>query len=118
MSAVDERDSARQSSLRHYAALLEIAEQGLQASLRGDLDELASLSRRWDELVAILPALPPAAAEPLLRRAALLNEAATAQLSRLRQKVMQEISLTARASRAAHGYAAQSAPRVRVDRRA
>lgn len=88
--------------------MLTLAERQLEAAMSGNLGELGPLSELWDALVASMPAEPPAAAEPLLQRAAQLSGQTNAQLLRLHQTLVQDISIAARAGRAAHGYAAQA----------
>jgi hypothetical protein len=103
-------------SLERYAALLEVAEEGLDLTVRGEIDALGAVQQRFEELAAALPARPPSAALPLLRRAALLHEAARAQLTRVRESLVSDASLTANAGRVARGYA--QAGVAHVDRRA
>ncbi|HEY1687873.1 MAG TPA: hypothetical protein VGF95_03310 [Solirubrobacteraceae bacterium] len=107
--------------LQHYATMLTLAERQLEVATSGDLGELGPLAQRWDELVALLPPNPPAAAGPLLKRAAVLNEQTNTELLHLHEALVQDISITARAGRAARGYAVQGqqGPRfTRIDRRA
>lgn len=104
--------------LQHYANMLTLAERQLEAATSGELGELGPLAERWDEIVALLPSNPPPAAGPLIKRAAALSEQTNAQLLHLHEALVQDISITARAGRAARGYAVQArGPRpTRVDR--
>jgi hypothetical protein len=104
------------SSLDPYAAILELAERELQLARDGRIEDLRSLAPQWDALTADLPAQPPASARGPLERAAALHERTSATLQSLREAMLCDMRTTARASRAAHGYARQAPRRVhRVD---
>jgi hypothetical protein len=104
------------SPLDPYAAILELAERELQLARDGRIEDLRSLAPQWDELTAGLPEQPPASARTPLERAAALHERTSATLQCLREALLCDLRTTARASRAAHGYAGQSPRRVhRVD---
>jgi hypothetical protein len=107
-----------ESELRPYRAIHEHAELELELAGRGDLDELAALGERWQDLVAGLPERPPAAAGPLLQRAQLIHARTRIELIRLREAMLVEIATTTRARRAADGYAGQLRRRPRMDRSA
>lgn len=65
-------------SLTAYRQLVEIAETQCALVQAGHLDELPTIQAEWDAVASALPAAPPAAAEPLLRRAvALVGQAET-----------------------------------------
>ncbi len=107
------------SSLDPYAAILELAEHELQLARDGRIEDLRSLASQWDALTADLPEQPPISARGPLERAAALHERTSATLQCLREGLLCDLRTTARASRAAHGYAAQAGRRVhRMDRSA
>jgi hypothetical protein len=64
-----------------YITLAELAEAERDLALAGSYDELEAVQARRAALVAALPAQPPAAAEPHLRRAATAPAQATAALT-------------------------------------
>lgn len=105
-----------ESSLDPYAAILELSERELQLARDGRIEDLRSLAPQWDALTAGLPEHPPASARTPLERAAALHERTSATLQCLREALLCDLRTTARASRAAHGYAGQALRRVhRVD---
>jgi len=101
-----------------YEAILRHAELELELAGRGEIDRLAALGARWNELIAGLPAQPPAAAAQLLQRASLIHERTRIELIRLREALMSDLATTTRARRAADGYAGQLGRRPRLDRSA
>jgi hypothetical protein len=106
-------------SLDPYQAILELAEYELQLARDGRIEDLRSLAPRWDALTADLPEQPPSSARGPLERAAVLHERTSATLQCLREGLLCDLRTTARASRAAHGYATQAPRRVhRMDRSA
>jgi hypothetical protein len=112
------RDGLAEVSLRRYEEIREHAELELELAGRGDVESLAALGERWDELVAGLPAEPPAAAGELLQRARLIHERTRVELSRLREALLSELGIASRTRRAADGYAGQLRRRPRLDRSA
>jgi hypothetical protein len=104
--------------LRPYEAIHEHAELELELAGRGEIDRIAALGERWDELTRELPAHPPAAAGPLLERARLLHERTRIELVRVRESLLCDISSASRARRAADGYGGQHQHRLRLDRSA
>ncbi len=107
------------SSPDPYTAILELAEHELQLARDGLIEDLRSLAPRWDALTADLPEQPPISARGPLERAAALHERTSATLQCLREGLLCDLRTTARASRAAHGYAARDGRRVhRMDRSA
>jgi hypothetical protein len=100
------------SSLDPYTAILELAEHELQLARDGRIEDLRSLAPRWDALTADLPEQPPISARGPLERAAALHERTSATLRCLREGLLCDLRTTARASRAAHGYAGQAPRRV------
>jgi hypothetical protein len=103
---------------RAYAALLEHAELELELAGSGQVDRLAALGARWDELTRGLPATPPAAAASLLERALLIHERTRIELIRLREALLADLASAGRAKRAAEGYGAQLSRRSRLERSA
>jgi len=112
------RDGLLEHSLRPYEAIHEHAELELELAGKGEIERLAALGARWQELTAGLPAQPPAAAGELLERARLIHERTRVELVRLRDALLADIATTKRARRAADGYAGQLSPRPRLDRSA
>jgi hypothetical protein len=106
-------------SLDPYTAILELAERELQLARDGRIEDLRSLATQWDALTAGLPERPPASARTPLERAAALHERTSATLQCLREALLCDMRTTARASRAAHGYAGQASGRIhRLDHNA
>jgi hypothetical protein len=112
------RDGVRDPSLRPYEAIHEHAELELELAGKGEIERLSALDARWEELIAGLPAKPPAAAGELLERTRVMHERARVELIRLRDAILAELATTRRARRAADGYAGQLRPRPRLDRSA
>jgi hypothetical protein len=99
-------------TLDPYAAILELAERELELARAGRVEDLRSLGPQWEALTAGLPPQPPASARGPLARAAALHERTNAALMCLREALLCDLRTTARASRAAHGYAGQAQRRV------
>jgi len=110
--------SASAQALAPYEAIVEHAELELELAGAGRLDGLVELAARWTALTAHLPAVPPAAAGPLLESAQLIHERARIELLRLRESVLADVAATSRGRRAATGYAGQLTRRPRLDRSA
>jgi hypothetical protein len=105
--------------LERYEELHRLAELELELAGRGELDEMQTLSERWQTLRAALPEHPPREARALIERASLLHERSQLELLRLRETLLVELERVAKASRAAHGYAPAAArSRGTLDRRA
>jgi hypothetical protein len=104
--------------LHRYEAIHEHAELELELAGRAELEGLAALGERWEELTEGLPARPPAQALHLLERAKLIHERARIELYRVREKLLGEIEGNTRVRRAAEGYAGQLTRRPRLDRSA
>ncbi|HEY5194122.1 MAG TPA: hypothetical protein VIJ39_09675 [Solirubrobacteraceae bacterium] len=104
--------------LHPYEAIHAHAELELELAGRGEIDRIAALGARWDELTRDLPTPPPAEAVPLLQRARLLHERTRIELIRVRESLLSDISSASRARRAVDGYAGQSSRRLRLDRSA
>jgi hypothetical protein len=107
-----------QPPLGRYQAIYEHAELELELAGRGEIEPLLALGARWEELIAGLPARPPAAAGELLERARLIHERTHIELVRLREALLSESSVATRARRASDGYAGQLRRRPRLDRSA
>lgn len=112
--------SAAADELAPYEAIAAHAELELELAGHGRVSELDGLAARWDELLAALPARPPAAAAPVLARARLVHERTRIELLRLRDGLLGELASAAQAKRTADGYAGTGGrPRAAaVDRRA
>jgi hypothetical protein len=104
--------------LAAYEAICEHAELELELAGRGEVEALAALGARWEEIVATLPPRPPAAAAPLLERARLMHARTRIELVRLRDALLADFATASRARRTADGYAGQLRQRPRVDHRA
>jgi hypothetical protein len=111
-------DGGRETLLARYEAIHAHAELELELAGRGEIESLAALGGRWEELIAGLPAQPPAAAADLLRRAQLIHERTRVELSRLQEALLGELTTATRARRTADGYAGQLPRRPRLDRSA
>ncbi len=105
-------------SLRRYEAIHEHAELELELAGRAELERLAELRTRWEQLIDGLPAQPPAGAADLLERAQLIHERTSVELTRLRDALLSELETTTRARRTADGYAGQLRRGPRLDRSA
>lgn len=111
-------DAGREPALAPYEAIRAHAELELELAGRGELERLAALGERWEQLTAGLPSRPPAAAAELLQQALLLHERTRMELQRLREALLSDVALTTRGRRAADGYAGQLSRRPRLDRSA
>jgi hypothetical protein len=113
LESTGEQTSGIDSPLDPYAAIVAFAERELELARDGRIEDLRSLASEWDVLTAGLPAQPPASARGALERASALHERTSATLMCLREAMLCDLRTTARASRAAHGYAGQGHRRVR-----
>jgi len=104
--------------LAPYEAIVAHAELELELAGRGDLDGLAGLGPRWDELEAGLPATAPPGALALLERARLIAERARIDLLRMREAVLADHAGTLHARRAADGYGRERPRTPYLDRSA
>ena len=111
-------ERSRSSTLAPYEALAEHAELELELAGRGDVEGMSALGARWDDLVAGLPARPPAEAAWLIERALLVHERTRIELIRLREALLRELETSTRAQRAAEGYAGAVPSRPRLERSA
>jgi hypothetical protein len=96
-----------------YEAILELAERELKLAGDGRIEDLRALAEEWDQLTAGLPASPPASARMPLERAAALHRSTSATLKRLSEAMLCDMRTTARAGRAARGYARETHRRIR-----
>jgi hypothetical protein len=113
-----EREPADAAPLRPYEQLCELAERELELAGRGDLEGLAALGARAEQLQAQLPAMPPPAAAALLQRTQLIQARTRIELQRIRELVLAELAVTRRARRTADGYAGSLRRGPRLDRSA
>jgi hypothetical protein len=107
-----------ETDLAPYTAMVRMSEQQLELARQGEIAGLEPLEQAWQELLAGLPAEPPAAAASRLEAAAELSGQTTAQLRRMQEALLCDIAVTAQASKAARGYAARARYSSRVDRSA
>lgn len=110
--------AADQELIARYRAIVDHAELELELAGRGELDALDELGARWPELIAGLPARPPAEVGPLLERALLIHERTRIELIRLNEAVLADLAQARKARRTADGYAGQLQARPRLDRSA
>jgi hypothetical protein len=108
----------REAPLARYEAIHAHAELELELAGRGEIEGLVVLGARWEQLIAGLPASPPAAAGELLERAQLIHERTRIELIRLRDALMGDLATTTRSRRAADGYASQLRRTPRLSRSA
>jgi hypothetical protein len=111
-------EHAEEPLLARYRAIHDHAELELELAGRGEIEDLAALGPRWEELTSGLPAQPPAAAAQLLQTARLIHERTHIELVRLRETLLSELAANKRGRRAADGYAGQLRRRPRLDRSA
>jgi len=102
-------------TLEHYEQMLRIAEQQAELAQGGQLEALAGLGSRFDELAANMPADPPPGAAAMLKRAALISQRTQEQLATMQHALMQDVAVAAKAGRAAHSYALQARRARRID---
>lgn len=111
-------DDGVETLLRRYQAIHEHAELELELAGRGEIELLATLGDRWEELIAGLPTQPPAGAAELLQQARLIHERTHIELSRTRDMLIAELGSATKARRTVDGYAGQLRRRPRLDRNA
>ncbi len=102
-----------------YERLAELAERELAlvtAFEPSRIGELVALQQTRTTLVASLPAIPPAAARPLLLRARECQERTTAALTVLCDQLNRELGFVDRGREAARGYGAAAVARPLLDR--
>ena len=106
-------ETATAPHLDPYEAILELAERELQLARDGRIEDLRALACEWNAMTAELPACPPASARKPLERAAALHLSTNTALQRLSEAMLCDMRTTARASRAARGYAGETHRRIR-----
>jgi hypothetical protein len=97
-----------------YETLARIIERELELVCTGDHAELATLKDEREQLIASLPATPPASARPALQRAALMNKRVEIEILRRREALVLEAANLERVDRTARGYAPAAANRPHV----
>jgi GAF domain-containing protein len=117
-SATSEGADGAQALLDRYEAIHAHAELELELAGAGEVDRLAGLDGRWEELIEGLPTQPPLAAAEVLHRARLIHDRTRIELERLRETLLEDLATTTRSKRAADGYSGQLRRRPRLDRRA
>ena len=93
-----------------YDRLLTLAKLERELALQEDFDALDRLDAERRELLATLPAKPPAAARPLLEEMARVQAETTAALEAARARVRSELGSLERRGDTARGYGRQASP--------
>jgi len=93
-----------------YERLLALAKFERELALQEDFEGLEQLDAERREIVATLPAKPPAAARPLLVEMAHLQVATTAFLKEAQSRVTAEMGSLDRREQTARGYGRQATP--------
>ncbi|HWE09057.1 MAG TPA: hypothetical protein VG325_06870 [Solirubrobacteraceae bacterium] len=101
-----------------YQRLASLIEYELQLAGERRFDELLALKEARAKLQASLPATPPDTARPELERCALLDKRVEIELLRVREAILQELTVVRQAQRAADGYAPVRAGGRRVSAQA
>ena len=99
-----------------YEKLARSVERELELVGEGRFAEALSLLAERDALIARLPDVPPAAARPALKRAALMHKRVEIEYLRQRERLLLALARAAQVRRTARGYAPprQAHPRVRA----
>lgn len=93
-----------QSPQAPYERVLALGISALELARAGRLDELAACQQVSGQLMASLPASPPAAAGELLARALVVERELGSVLAQARAGVLAGLAEVRRAQRAAAGY--------------
>jgi hypothetical protein len=97
-----------------YETLARSFERELELVGERRFDEVATLQAERGELIATLPATPPASARPALQRAALMNKRVEIEILRCREALLRELVHVELVARTARGYAPPREPRTHV----
>jgi len=97
-----------------YERLVALAEHEAALVTSGAWEDLEAVAQERAASIACLPAVPPAAARPLLERLAGLQGVITAALAAGRAEAAQELAQLRRGRGVARGYAAGVAQAVRA----
>lgn len=116
--SVGARPASLKDPLAPYEAILAHAELELELAGMGQVEQLAALTPRWQELMSAAPRRPPIGAAPLLERAMLIHERTRIDLLRMREGLLSDLATASRAQRTAEGYAVGLGGRPRLDRSA
>jgi len=100
-----------------YTQLLALAERQAALAREGHSEHISSLHERFEVIRADAPATPPAAMASLLARAAVVQERAAAQLTRLQEQLRREIATVTKARAAVRSRSRMASDPQRVDRR-
>ena len=92
------------SALEPYERLVAMIEHELKLLAEGRLDDLGEAVTRRGELLAALPAEPPAGAEELFDKARLLHERVIAETTRAGEALQTSLAGLRRIRQAAAGY--------------
>lgn len=96
-------------SVEPYTRLVQLAEREHEALLAGDVEQLEPINRERFQVMAGLPARPPAAARPMLTEAARLQTRNHALLEAAKARIGAQIAASGRTRETARGYARQVA---------
>jgi hypothetical protein len=94
-----------------YQRLLTLAKLEHELAVQGDLEGMERLDAERRQVVAGLPAKPPAAAKPLLVEMARIQADTTAVLTEARKRISEEMGEVDRTSETARSYGRQATPR-------
>ena len=94
-----------------YQRLLTLAKLEHELALQGDLEGMERLDAERREIVAELPAKPPAAAKPLLVEMVRIQAETTKVLTEARARVASEMGEVDRTSATAQSYGRQATKR-------
>jgi hypothetical protein len=98
-----------------YEALARTIERELELVCTGDNEQLAVVKAEREQLIAGLPATPPACARPALQRAALMNKRLEIEILRLREALVLESANVELVGRTARGYSPPRERRAHVE---
>jgi Flagellar protein FliT len=94
-----------------YQRLLTLAKLEHELALQGDVEGLERLDSERRQIVAALPARPPAAAKPLLVEMASIQAETTRVLMEAKRELAAEMGEVDRTSATAQSYGLQATPR-------
>jgi hypothetical protein len=97
-----EQDGA--ADLAPYAALVRIAERGLELAKERRYEEVAQLAAQRAQIIRGLPPRPPREARELLSRALSVQRRMTTEMIGRREQLLLTLRRVELSKRAAHGY--------------
>ena len=95
-------------SLDSYAALLELTRREHELIVAGDIEAIADVQIRRQQIIDALPATPPASARPLLLEAAQIQASTHKLLLAEKARIASELGATDRVADTARGYGRSS----------